>query len=63
MYVSHVRPDPALSVGSSVTAGGTKLGSVVDYTHAEHQALAHYTNDSGNHVAIEVHQSAALNLD
>jgi murein DD-endopeptidase MepM/ murein hydrolase activator NlpD len=62
VYVSHVRPDPALSVGSSVTAGGTKLGSVVDYTHAEHQALAHYTNDSGNHVAVEVHQSAALNL-
>jgi hypothetical protein len=61
--VSHVSPDQALAVGSPVTAGGTKLGSVVDYTHAEHQALARYTNDSGNHVAIEVHQSAALNLD
>jgi len=63
VLVSHVAADPALAIGSSVTAGGTKLGSVVDYTRAEHQALARYTNDSGNHVVIEVHQSAALTLD
>ncbi|HZQ80417.1 MAG TPA: hypothetical protein VFB25_00420 [Gaiellaceae bacterium] len=61
--VTHVKPDPALYVGASLTAGGTKLGSVVDYTHAEHQELARYTNDSGNHVAIEVHASATLGLD
>ena len=63
VLVSHVQADPALAIGASVTAGATKLGSVVDYTRAEHQALARYTNDSGNHVAIEVHQSAALTLD
>jgi hypothetical protein len=60
--VSHVRVDPSLVVGSSVTAAGSKLGSVVDFTHAERQALARYTNDSGNHVAIEVHPSATLGL-
>jgi hypothetical protein len=61
--VSHVRVDPALVIGSVLTAGGTKLGSVVDYAHAEHQALAHYTNDSGNHVVVEVHPSATLGLE
>ena len=60
--VSHVRVDPSLVVGSSVTAAGSKLGSVVDFTHAERQALARYTNDSGNHVVIEVHPSATLSL-
>jgi hypothetical protein len=61
--VSHVRVDPALVVGSPVTAAGSKLGSIVDFTHAERQALARYTNDSGNHVVIEVHASATLSLD
>ena len=60
--VSHVRVDPSLVVGSPVTAAGSKLGSVVDYTHVERQSLARYTNDSGNHVAIEVHPSATLTL-
>jgi hypothetical protein len=60
--VSHVRVDPSLVVGSSVTSAGSKLGSVVDFTPAEHQALARYTNDSGNHVEIEVHPSATLSV-
>jgi hypothetical protein len=60
--VSHVRVDPALEVGAAVTAGGSKLGSVVDYSHAEKQALARYTNDAGNHVVLEVHPSAALQI-
>ena len=55
--------DPALVVGSPLSAAATKLGSVVDYSATEHQALARYTNDSGNHVAIEVHPSATLGLD
>jgi hypothetical protein len=61
--VSHVKVDPALVVGSPLSAAATKLGSVVDYSRTEHQALARYTNDSGNHVAIEVHASATLGLD
>jgi hypothetical protein len=58
----HVRVDPALTVGSTVTAGGSKLGEVVDFSHAERQALARYTNDAGNHVVIEAHPSAALQV-
>jgi hypothetical protein len=61
--VSHVRVDPSLAVGSPVTSAGSRLGAVVDFSRAEHQALAHYTNDSGNHVAIEVHSAASLSLD
>jgi hypothetical protein len=61
--VSHVHVDPALVIGSVLTAGGTKLGSVVDYSRAENQSLARHTNDSGNHVVVEVHPSATLGLD
>ena len=61
--VSHVKVDPALTVGAPMTAGGSKLGTLVDFSHAEQQALAHYTNDAGNHVEIEVHPSASLSLD
>ncbi|HVU75962.1 MAG TPA: hypothetical protein VHC67_00170 [Gaiellaceae bacterium] len=61
--VSHVHVDPALVIGSVLTAGGTKLGSVVDYSRAENQALARHTNDPGNHVVVEVHPSATLGLD
>jgi hypothetical protein len=56
--VSHVRVDPSLVVGSPVTAGGSKLGSIVDFSGAEKQSLARYTNDSGNHVVVEVHSAA-----
>jgi hypothetical protein len=60
--VAHVHADPALVVGSPLTAGGSKLGSVVDVARVEHQALARYTNDAGNHVVVEVHASPALGL-
>jgi hypothetical protein len=58
LSVSHVRVDPSLVVGSPVTAGGSKLGSIVDFSGAEKQSLARYTNDSGNHVVVEVHPAA-----
>jgi hypothetical protein len=58
--VSHVSADPSLTVGSMVTAGASKLGSVLDFSRVEHQALSRYTNDAGNHVLIEVHPSATL---
>jgi len=60
--VSHVRVDPALTVGATVTAAGSKLGTIVDFSHVERQSLARYTNDSGNHVVVEVRPSAALSL-
>jgi hypothetical protein len=58
--VSHLRADPSLVVGSSVTASGSKLGQVLDFSRAERQALARYTNDAGNHVLIEVHPAATI---
>jgi hypothetical protein len=60
--LTHLRPDPNLMVGSSVAAGTSKLGTIVDFTSVERQALARYTQDAGNHVAIEVHEAAALSL-
>ena len=60
--VSHVRVDQSLVVGSPVTAGGSKLGSIVDFSGAERQALARYTNDPGNHVVVEVHPAATSAL-
>jgi hypothetical protein len=61
--VSHVRVDPSLAVGSPVTSAGSKLGTVVDFSQAERQALSRYTNDSGNHVVVEVHPSPTLSLN
>jgi hypothetical protein len=58
--VTHLRPDPALTVGSSVTAGTSKLGTVLDFSRFEKQALARYTQDAGNHASFEVHPAATL---
>jgi hypothetical protein len=52
--ITHVKPDPGLTVGSSVAAGTSKLGLILDFSHVEQQALARYTQDAGNHVEIEV---------
>jgi hypothetical protein len=58
--LTHLRPDPALTVGSTVTAASSKVGTLLDFSDAERQALARYTNDAGNHVAVEVHPAATL---
>jgi len=52
--VTQLTADPALTVGSAVVSGATKLGTVVNLASVEQQALAQYTNDGGNHVTIEV---------
>ena len=57
--LSHLRPDPALSVGSTVESTVSKIGTVLDLSRVERQALARYTQDQGNHVAVEVHPTAA----
>ena len=61
--LTQLRPDAALRVGDDVVSGRTKVGSVVDLSRVEHQALARYTNDAGDHVSIEVRPSAALVLN
>jgi len=50
----------ALTVGTAVVSGATKLGRVADLAAIERQALARYTNDSGNHVTIEVRTAPIL---
>ena len=60
--ITRLRPDPALSVGAAVTAGTSRIGTVLDLSKVERQALARYTQDAGNHVSIEVHPAATLAL-
>lgn len=61
--LTQLRPDAALQVGDDVVSGRTKIGTVANLSLVEKQALARYTNDSGNHVSIEVRPSAALVLN
>ena len=60
--LTHLRPDPALTVGSTVAAARSKIGTVLDFSRVERQALARYTQDAGNHVSVEVHPAATLAL-
>jgi hypothetical protein len=53
--LTHLRPDPNLTVGSTVTATTSKVGTILDFASIESQALARVTQDAGNHVAIAVH--------
>jgi hypothetical protein len=45
-----------------VTASSSKMGTVMDFSSVERQALARYTQDAGNHVSLEVHLSATLSI-
>lgn len=58
--VTHLAPDPALTVGSTVAAAKTRLGEVIDVSEVEASALARYTTDGGTHVHIEVRPTANL---
>jgi hypothetical protein len=58
--IRRLRADPALTVGSPVAEGTSKIGIVIDLSRAEKQALADVTNDPGNHVTIEVRPAANL---
>ena len=58
--LTHLRSDPALTVGATVTASTSKIGTVLDFSRVERQALARYTQDAGNHVSLEVHNAATL---
>ncbi len=58
--VTQLVSDPALTVGTTVVSGATKLGRVTDLAAIERQALARYTNDAGNHVTVEVRSAPAL---
>jgi murein DD-endopeptidase MepM/ murein hydrolase activator NlpD len=61
--MTQLRADPSISVGSTVIAGVSKVGSVVDLSDVERQALARFTQDAGNHVSLEVRPAATLTLN
>jgi hypothetical protein len=58
--LTHLRADPALTVGSSVEKARSKVGVIVDLTKVERQALARYTQDAGNNVSVSVRPAALL---
>jgi hypothetical protein len=58
--LSDLTPDPALTVGSAVSSARTKVGRIIDLSSVEKAGLARYTQDRGQHVHVEVHQSASL---
>ncbi len=58
--LENLKPDPALTVGSAVSAGRTKIGSVIDLSGVERAALARVTQDKGQHVHIEVRAASGL---
>jgi len=61
--VTQLKADPSLAVGSNVVSGATRIGAVVDLSPVERQALARYTNDSGNHVSVELRPATTLVLN
>jgi hypothetical protein len=61
--LTQLRADPSLAVGMNVISGRSRLGVVADLSRVERQALARYTNDSGNHVSVELRPSASLVLN
>lgn len=58
--LSRLELDPSLNVGSTVVAGRSKVGTVLDLSEVERQTLARYTQDAGNHVAVEARPAAAV---
>jgi hypothetical protein len=60
--LTHLSPDPALTVGSMIAASNTKVGRVLDLSGVEKQALSKYTQDAGNHVSVELRPAAILTL-
>jgi hypothetical protein len=58
--LSNLDPDPALTVGSSVSAARTKVGRVIDLSGVEQSALASHTQDQGHHVQVTVRTAPTL---
>jgi murein DD-endopeptidase MepM/ murein hydrolase activator NlpD len=60
--LSHLKPDPALTVGSQLAKSTSKVGAVVDTSGVERLALARYTQDAGNYVEIVLHSASTAPL-
>ena len=61
--LTQLSVDPSLTVGSAVVSGARRLGTILDLSGVEHQALARYTNDAGNHVTVELRPAAGIVLN
>jgi hypothetical protein len=59
--MTRIDVDPILAIGTPLQAANTRVGGIIDLSKLERQELAHYTQDSGNHVTIEV-QPAAMSV-
>ncbi len=57
--ITNVKRAPAIVVGKTVTAGESRLGSVIDLSTVLTQEIAKYTSDAGNHAHIEVARAPA----
>jgi hypothetical protein len=62
VVLTNLSADDALTIGSTVAAARTKVGSVVDLSAVETSSLADYTQDHGQHVHMEVRPAANLSL-
>jgi hypothetical protein len=60
--LQNLEPDPALTVGSTVAAAVTKIGTVIDLSEVETPALAEFTQDRGAHVHMDVRAAVSLPL-
>jgi murein DD-endopeptidase MepM/ murein hydrolase activator NlpD len=58
--LENLKPDPALTVGSAVSSGRTKIGRIIDLSSVEQAALARFTQDKGQHVHIEVRPASGM---
>jgi murein DD-endopeptidase MepM/ murein hydrolase activator NlpD len=62
LSVSHVDADPALTVGSTISASTSRIGRVIDLSGAERLALSRYTRDAGNYVELVLHPAGSVPL-
>jgi hypothetical protein len=60
--LTHLRPDPALTVGAGVSSGRSKVGVLLDLSKVQYQALSRHTQDAGNNVTLEVRPAATLSI-
>jgi murein DD-endopeptidase MepM/ murein hydrolase activator NlpD len=59
LAISDLRPDPSLTVGTTVEAARSKIGRVIDLSPVQSAELARFTQDKGQHVHLEVHPAAS----
>ncbi len=56
--LTHAAPGSGPDRGSTIGATASRVGTVVDFSGVEQMALARYTQDAGNHVAMSLHTAA-----